>query len=161
MQRARSPLQIYTHLRNYTVPKEQRYIIRILFIVPIYAFDSWLSLLLLGSHQYYVYFDSVRDCYEGERRAATLAGMLTAKQDSPPPDPRLWSSLGCMQCQISTVFTSDSPSSTWRFPPSFPISSRERGGPRADTCRLRGSPASGHVPRKGFLAAFEVAMQFF
>ncbi|XP_009945397.1 PREDICTED: transmembrane protein 184A, partial [Leptosomus discolor] len=56
--------QIYTHLKNYTVPKEQRYIIRILFIVPIYAFDSWLSLLLLGSHQYYVYFDSVRDCYE-------------------------------------------------------------------------------------------------
>ncbi|XP_051633207.1 transmembrane protein 184A isoform X1 [Manacus candei] len=56
--------QIYTHLRNYTMPKEQRYIIRILFIVPIYAFDSWLSLLLLGSHQYYVYFDSVRDCYE-------------------------------------------------------------------------------------------------
>ncbi|NXD10672.1 T184A protein, partial [Nothocercus nigrocapillus] len=56
--------QIYTHLRNYTVPKEQRYIIRILFIVPVYAFDSWLSLLLLGSHQYYVYFDSVRDCYE-------------------------------------------------------------------------------------------------
>ncbi|POI28515.1 hypothetical protein CIB84_007735 [Bambusicola thoracicus] len=56
--------QIYMHLRNYTIPKEQRYIIRILFIVPIYAFDSWLSLLLLGSHQYYVYFDSVRDCYE-------------------------------------------------------------------------------------------------
>ncbi|XP_071617084.1 transmembrane protein 184A isoform X2 [Heliangelus exortis] len=56
--------QIYTHLRNYTIPKEQRYIIRILFIVPVYAFDSWLSLLLLGSHQYYVYFDSVRDCYE-------------------------------------------------------------------------------------------------
>lgn len=59
-------MQIYTHLRNYTTAKEQRYIIRILFIVPIYAFDSWLSLLLLGSHQYYVYFDSVRDCYEGE-----------------------------------------------------------------------------------------------
>ncbi|XP_074866717.1 transmembrane protein 184A [Carettochelys insculpta] len=56
--------QIYMHLRNYTIPNEQRYIIRILFIVPIYAFDSWLSLLLLGSHQYYVYFDSVRDCYE-------------------------------------------------------------------------------------------------
>ncbi|NXU51004.1 T184A protein, partial [Turnix velox] len=56
--------QIYTHLRNYTIPKEQRYIIRILFIVPVYAFDSWLSLLLLGSHQYYVYFDSLRDCYE-------------------------------------------------------------------------------------------------
>eukprot|EP00074_Homo_sapiens_P065118 XP_011513467.1 transmembrane protein 184A isoform X4 [Homo sapiens] len=56
--------QIYLHLRSYTVPQEQRYIIRLLLIVPIYAFDSWLSLLLLGDHQYYVYFDSVRDCYE-------------------------------------------------------------------------------------------------
>ncbi|XP_061080851.1 transmembrane protein 184A [Conger conger] len=56
--------QIYVHLRSYTVPNEQRYIIRILFIVPIYAFDSWLSLLFISNDQYYVYFDSVRDCYE-------------------------------------------------------------------------------------------------
>nr|XP_004666402.2 transmembrane protein 184A isoform X1 [Jaculus jaculus] len=56
--------QIYSHLRSYTVPHEQRYVIRLLFIVPIYAFDSWLSLLLLGGHPYYLYFDSVRDCYE-------------------------------------------------------------------------------------------------
>ncbi|XP_055266417.1 transmembrane protein 184A isoform X2 [Moschus berezovskii] len=56
--------QIYLHLRSYTVPSEQRYIIRLLFIVPVYAFDSWLSLLLLGGHQHYIYFDSVRDCYE-------------------------------------------------------------------------------------------------
>uniref|UniRef100_A0A8C3X291 Transmembrane protein 184A n=1 Tax=Catagonus wagneri TaxID=51154 RepID=A0A8C3X291_9CETA len=56
--------QIYLHLRSYTVPNEQRYVIRLLLIVPVYAFDSWLSLLLLGGHQYYVYFDSVRDCYE-------------------------------------------------------------------------------------------------
>ncbi|XP_020036947.1 transmembrane protein 184A isoform X2 [Castor canadensis] len=56
--------QIYLHLRSYTVPLEQRYILRLLLIVPIYALDSWLSLLLLGGHQYYVYFDSLRDCYE-------------------------------------------------------------------------------------------------
>lgn len=56
--------QIYTHLRSYTMPNEQRYIIRILFIVPIYAFDSWLSLLFISNDQYYVYFDSIRDCYE-------------------------------------------------------------------------------------------------
>ncbi|XP_023269768.1 transmembrane protein 184A [Seriola lalandi dorsalis] len=56
--------QIYTHLRSYSVPNEQRYIIRILFIVPVYAFDSWLSLLFISNDQYYVYFDSVRDCYE-------------------------------------------------------------------------------------------------
>ncbi|KAG7491929.1 hypothetical protein MATL_G00009610 [Megalops atlanticus] len=56
--------QIYMHLRCYTMPNQQRYIIRILFIVPIYAFDSWLSLLFISNNQYYVYFDSVRDCYE-------------------------------------------------------------------------------------------------
>ena len=60
-------LQIYTHLRSYTVPNEQRYIIRILFIVPVYSFDSWLSLLFISNDQYYVYFDSIRDCYEGNK----------------------------------------------------------------------------------------------
>ncbi|XP_058872112.1 transmembrane protein 184B-like isoform X2 [Acipenser ruthenus] len=56
--------QIYMHLRYYSAPNEQRYIVRILFIVPIYAFDSWLSLLFFTNDQYYVYFDTVRDCYE-------------------------------------------------------------------------------------------------
>ncbi|XP_059496429.1 transmembrane protein 184B isoform X1 [Stegostoma tigrinum] len=56
--------QIYMHLRCYSTPNEQRYIVRILFIVPIYAFDSWLSLLFFTNDQYYVYFDTVRDCYE-------------------------------------------------------------------------------------------------
>ncbi|XP_007251312.2 transmembrane protein 184ba isoform X1 [Astyanax mexicanus] len=56
--------QIYMHLRFYRSPNEQRHIVRILFIVPIYAFDSWLSLLFFTNDQYYVYFDTVRDCYE-------------------------------------------------------------------------------------------------
>ncbi|XP_041445163.1 transmembrane protein 184B L homeolog isoform X3 [Xenopus laevis] len=56
--------QIYMHLRSYSCPNEQRHIVRILFIVPIYAFDSWLSLLFFTNDQYYVYFDTVRDCYE-------------------------------------------------------------------------------------------------
>lgn len=57
--------QIYLHLRYYTCPNEQRWIVRILFIVPIYSFDSFLSLLFFSNDQYYVYFDSIRDCYEG------------------------------------------------------------------------------------------------
>ncbi|VDI27174.1 Hypothetical predicted protein [Mytilus galloprovincialis] len=56
--------QIYLHLRYYTCPNEQRWIIRILFIVPIYSFDSFLSLLFFSNDNYYVYFDSIRDCYE-------------------------------------------------------------------------------------------------
>ncbi|GIZ04130.1 transmembrane protein 184B [Caerostris extrusa] len=55
--------QIYLHLCYYTSPTEQRWIVRILFIVPIYAFDSWLSLLFFHD-MYYIYFDSVRNWYE-------------------------------------------------------------------------------------------------
>jgi len=40
--------------------------VRILFIVPIYAFDSWLSLMFFSNNNYYIYFNTVRDCYEGE-----------------------------------------------------------------------------------------------
>lgn len=46
------------------MPSEQRWIVRILFIVPIYGLDSWFSLLFFRDN-YYVYFDSVRDWYEG------------------------------------------------------------------------------------------------
>lgn len=57
--------QIYQYLRYYTNPAEQRWIVRILFIVPIYAFESWLSLMFFGGgNNYYVYFNAIRDCYE-------------------------------------------------------------------------------------------------
>ena len=59
--------QIYQYLRWYTNPAEQRWIVRILFIVPIYAFESWLSLLFFKGNHYYVYFNAVRDCYEGRK----------------------------------------------------------------------------------------------
>lgn len=54
---------IYQHLRFYTLPSEQRCIVRILFIVPIFGFDSWLSLFFVNRSSY-VYFDSIRDWYE-------------------------------------------------------------------------------------------------
>jgi len=56
--------QIYQYLRFYTNPAEQRWIVRILFIVPLYAFVSWLSLLFFSYDNYYVYFYAIRDCYE-------------------------------------------------------------------------------------------------
>ena len=56
--------QIYQYLRFYTHPSEQRWIVRILFIVPIYALTSWFSLLFFHKNSYYVYFDTFRDCYE-------------------------------------------------------------------------------------------------
>lgn len=62
-----SLLKIYLHLRHYNVPSEQKWIIRLLFIVPIYSFVSWLSLILFTNDSYYVYFHAIRDCYEGKR----------------------------------------------------------------------------------------------
>merc|ERR1711971_944707 len=56
--------QIYQYLRYYTNPAEQRWIVRILFIVPVYSFESWISLLFFKGNHYYVYFNAVRDCYE-------------------------------------------------------------------------------------------------
>ncbi|EAL65189.1 transmembrane protein 184A [Dictyostelium discoideum AX4] len=52
---------IYKHLKYYTQPDHQRYIVRIVFMIPIYAIYSLLSLLL---HNYQVYFALLRDCYE-------------------------------------------------------------------------------------------------
>lgn len=54
---------IYMHLKFSTMPSEQRYIVRILFIVPMFGFDSWLSLLYV-KQDIYVYFDSIKDWYE-------------------------------------------------------------------------------------------------
>ncbi|KAK9819743.1 hypothetical protein WJX72_001824 [[Myrmecia] bisecta] len=53
--------QIIGHLRNYTGPVFQRYIVRIIFMVPVYAVASWLSLMFDDKS---IYFDTVRDCYE-------------------------------------------------------------------------------------------------
>ncbi|CAF0804972.1 unnamed protein product [Brachionus calyciflorus] len=55
---------IFLHLTNYNVKNEQKWIIRLLFIVPIYSFDSWLSLLFFDNDYYYVYFNTIRDCFE-------------------------------------------------------------------------------------------------
>ncbi|KAK9749761.1 hypothetical protein RND81_02G148300 [Saponaria officinalis] len=52
---------IYRHLMNYTEPTYQRYIVRIIFMVPVYALMSFLSLAKPNSA---IYFDSVREIYE-------------------------------------------------------------------------------------------------
>ncbi|KAG2491390.1 hypothetical protein HYH03_010181 [Edaphochlamys debaryana] len=58
---ASAVIQILVHLRNYTEPVYQRYIIRIIFMVPFYGVTSWLSLNYRESS---IYYDVPRDCYE-------------------------------------------------------------------------------------------------
>ncbi|KAL3538410.1 hypothetical protein ACH5RR_001776 [Cinchona calisaya] len=52
---------IYRHLLNYTEPTYQRFIVRIIFMVPVYALMSFLSLVLNDKA---IYFDSIREIYE-------------------------------------------------------------------------------------------------
>lgn len=52
---------IYMHLMNYTEPTYQRYTVRIIFMVPVYAMMSFLSLVLREKS---IYFSSIRDIYE-------------------------------------------------------------------------------------------------
>lgn len=52
---------IWRHATHYLVPGEQKHIIRILFMVPVYSVVSFLSYLY---YRHAVYFDVLRDCYE-------------------------------------------------------------------------------------------------
>ncbi|XP_022863834.1 transmembrane protein 184B isoform X1 [Olea europaea var. sylvestris] len=54
-------LHIYRHLMNYTEPTYQRYIVRIIFMVPVYALMSFLSLII---NKGAIYFNSIREVYE-------------------------------------------------------------------------------------------------
>ncbi|CAH1098686.1 unnamed protein product [Psylliodes chrysocephalus] len=53
--------EIIQHIIHYVQPKLQKHVIRILWMVPIYAINAWLGLIYPKQS---VYVDSVRECYE-------------------------------------------------------------------------------------------------
>ncbi|XP_044748080.1 transmembrane protein 184C [Coccinella septempunctata] len=53
--------EIILHVIHYTTPKLQKHIIRILWMVPIYAVNAWLGLV---NPENSIYVDSFRECYE-------------------------------------------------------------------------------------------------
>jgi hypothetical protein len=53
--------EIGMHLQYYTRPDVQKFIIRILWMVPIYAITSWLALCFT---RHAIYFNTLRGCYE-------------------------------------------------------------------------------------------------
>mmetsp|Transcript_35017 Transcript_35017/g.47028 ORF Transcript_35017/g.47028 Transcript_35017/m.47028 type:complete len:351 (+) Transcript_35017:178-1230(+) len=56
-----STREIYKHLRHWYMPDVQKYVVRILWMVPVYAMQSWLSLRF---HKARIYIDTMRDLYE-------------------------------------------------------------------------------------------------
>lgn len=53
--------EIILHVIHYTQPRLQKHVIRILWMVPIYAINAWLGLIYPNES---VYVDSIRECYE-------------------------------------------------------------------------------------------------
>ncbi|KAG1676973.1 hypothetical protein FOA52_014850 [Chlamydomonas sp. UWO 241] len=53
--------EIALHTEYYAVPKLQRHIIRILWMVPIYGIDAWFALRFQAAREY---LDPIRECYE-------------------------------------------------------------------------------------------------
>ncbi|XP_066999253.2 transmembrane protein 184C [Anabrus simplex] len=53
--------EITQHMVHYTKPFLQKHIIRILWMVPIYAMNAWLGLVFPAQS---IYVDSLRECYE-------------------------------------------------------------------------------------------------
>ena len=72
---------IRDHLKNFTNPVEQRKIVGILWMVPIFATDSWLSLRFKDAA---IYLDMARDCYEGYVIYLFLSLMIAYLVDNDP-----------------------------------------------------------------------------
>mmetsp|Transcript_2890 Transcript_2890/g.6151 ORF Transcript_2890/g.6151 Transcript_2890/m.6151 type:complete len:742 (+) Transcript_2890:246-2471(+) len=52
---------VYLHLTHWYMPQVQKYVVRILWMVPLYSIQSWLSLRF---HTSRIYIDTIRDYYE-------------------------------------------------------------------------------------------------
>ncbi|KAI1650802.1 DUF300-domain-containing protein [Daldinia loculata] len=63
---------MWQHALNYTKPREQRHIIRILFMIPVYATSAFLC---IWYYWHAVYFQVISDCYEAFAIASFFALM--------------------------------------------------------------------------------------
>ena len=52
---------IILHLKNYYMPQVQKFVVRILWMVPLYSVQSWMSLRF---HESSLYIETLRDMYE-------------------------------------------------------------------------------------------------
>lgn len=65
---------IMQHVINYTTPHLQKFIIRILWMVPIYALNAWFALRFPSAA---IYLDTLRECYEAYVVYSFMAYLLS------------------------------------------------------------------------------------
>mmetsp|Transcript_129 Transcript_129/g.497 ORF Transcript_129/g.497 Transcript_129/m.497 type:complete len:654 (-) Transcript_129:55-2016(-) len=94
------PISFYgvsQHLTNWSKPCQQRHIVRLLWMVPIYSINAWFGLRF---HRTAIYLDTIRECYEAyvvysffmflvnylEEQHGNVAALLATKR----PQNHLW-----------------------------------------------------------------------
>lgn len=66
------------HLFYWKNPKEQKAIIIIILMAPLYAVDSFVGLLdIQGSKAFFTFLDSVKECYEALVNTCLVSGTYT------------------------------------------------------------------------------------
>lgn len=96
---------IVMHLANYNQPNVQCYIVRILWMIPIYSMESWLCLRF---HRFAIYIETLRDCYESyvlysflQFLIQVLGGeeelVLMLKDKSPTRGAHMWGLQWCVR----------------------------------------------------------------
>ena len=53
---------IVLHLTHWYIPRLQKYVVRIIWLIPVYSVESWLALRFKNQA---LYIETVRECYEG------------------------------------------------------------------------------------------------
>eukprot|EP00466_Bigelowiella_natans_P005035 jgi/Bigna1/87017/estExt_fgenesh1_pg.C_160034 len=86
--------EIFMHLANFSNPPLQRYIVRILWMVPIYAVESWFSLRFKTQA---IYLESARETYEGYviynssiSSSRTSGGRTNSSGNEPEKEHHIW-----------------------------------------------------------------------
>jgi Organic solute transporter Ostalpha len=75
---------ITQHVAHESAPHLQRHVVRILWMVPIYAMNAWISLVLPAAS---VYLDSLRECYEAYVIYNFMRFLLNfLEHQQPPPE---------------------------------------------------------------------------
>jgi hypothetical protein len=96
---------IVSHLANYNQPHVQVYIVRILWMVPIYSIESWLAMRF---HKQAIYIETLRDLYESyvlysflQFLIQVLGGeealILSLKDKSPTRGVHMWGLQWCVK----------------------------------------------------------------
>lgn len=114
---------IVSHLANYNQPHVQVYVVRVLWMVPIYSIESWLAMRF---HKQAIYIETLRDLYESyvlysflQFLIQVLGGeqalILMLKDKSPTRGVHMWGFQWCMKPWLmgqpvrKTVFRDDVP----------------------------------------------------